>query len=179
MSYNPQLWQELGLNTWQLKPEFQTSQSEQTSTPTSEPIEASFDSISEQTTPTYAPEASELKKLVLFGRGLQAIWKQAENPAWQLWRAILNFHLSKPEQLVFYDTANISDEDKIYDVLDDLAEKGIELAFSMDSEHPINEFLAENIQLIFLPSLEEMLEQSILKKDLFIKLSQEFPWQAK
>lgn len=197
MSYNPQLWQELGLNTWQLKPEFQTSLPEsnaqidpptQTATDVSVVQLDSDTQIQDETSttlqkianpPTYTEETKELKKLLLFGHGLKAIWKQQDNPAWQLWRSILNFHLTKPEQLVFYDTAELTDEDKIFDLLDELAEQGFETAYSMDNEHPINEILAENIQLEFLPSLEEMLDNPILKRDLFEKLSQEFPWQAK
>ena len=140
---------DLGLTTYRLKPNFQTIN--EIDNPNPHSMEANV-------------TANQTKHWHLIGAGLQALQQTPTNPAYQLWQAIADYHYNGLQQVTAYDSSRLRTEEDMFDLLDQLAEQGIEMIYSMDPDHPINEILAENIQLIPLPSLEAMLDQPDLKR---------------
>lgn len=163
---SPQLLSDIGVTRWHIKPAFQSAGliAEQ-----SEPIP-----------PTDQPRKIETMtsnlvnnapcKWVLFGDDLTAIWQAQGNQAWLLWQSIMNVHLDNEQQMIFFDTALIGDEDQQFEVLEQVIESGVEQVFTMDAEHPINEMLMEGTQVIALPSFEQLLEQPSQKRAVYVAL---------
>lgn len=178
-----EIWQELGVTEWKTRPGFDDLLSKIKQI---EEAPASTEFL--QQPDLVAPEQAVAeavnqlpagqKYLVLIGANLTQTWQNQaglpHNQAWLLWQNILNYHLETPEQLVFFDTATILDEEAGFDVVDKLSELGVDRVFSMDSEHFLTEFLAESIQVVNLPSFEQMLEQPQLKANVYQAFSEYF-----
>lgn len=153
------VWSGLGVTPWVSKPGFQPSAKE------------SSVMLTEQTADPLPSEAGLLpataQSWVLLGTGLNAIWQNQDNQAWSLWQAMIHQHLDSIESLVFYDTEHLISEEQQFDVLESIIELGVETVFSMDAEHPINEALAEGVQLVVIPSFDQLLDQPLLKRDVY------------
>lgn len=109
-------------------------------------------------------------KWVLIGAGLSKFWQQADHQAWWLWQSILKFHFGSEESVLFYDLDELQTEQAMFDVVEHLIEIGCEQVYSMDSDHELNQILAEGLQVIPLPSFEMMLEQPNLKRVVYERL---------
>lgn len=176
---SPENWRDLGITQWITRPGFQTVSAEeavQTVQAQSE-IGAGQAEQADQTDAIQPSEESLVNQpktqrpsWVLIGAGLASIWQKDNDQAWLLWNNIIHYHLDSVEQVLFYDTDQILSEDAGFDVIEELIEREIETVFSMDPEHELHQQLAESINLITLPSFEQMLEQPQLKRHTFIEL---------
>lgn len=153
-------WQELGVTQWNTRPGFLPS------SPQAEAELPAKTSAEPSTSEALAPA------WVLIGDGLSAIWQNENHQAWWLWRNMLDYHLKSPEQVLFFDTEQILGEEAGFEVIEQLIELGVETVFSMNPNHELHHSLAEAIQLITLPSFDQMLEQPQLKRQAFISLEQ-------
>lgn len=152
-------WRELGITQWTARHGFQPQAAEELTNPKSKP--------------KLKTEARAVQ-WVLIGDDLAKIWQNEQHQAWLLWRNMINVHLQQPQQMLFFDTSDIHSEQAAFDVIEQLIELGVETVFSMSPEHMLHSMLAESIQLETLPSFEQMLDQPILKRQAFIKLSHVF-----
>lgn len=164
VSLSPSLLGNFGVTCWQAKPAFQQAGF------VSHLEQSSPDLLSESDTMTPLLSTTLSTKWVLFGEGLNGIWQAQGNQAWLLWQAIMAFHLNSPEQMLFFDTHSLQDEERQFEVLDQVIETGVEQVFTMDADHPINDMLIEGTQLVVLPHFEQLLEQPSLKREVYLAL---------
>lgn len=166
---SPGLLADLGVSAWQAKPAFQ-----QAGVEFAPVVDAALHLSDESGVMPLASthQRPALPFWVLLGSGLNAIWQADNNQVWLLWQAILQFHLSDVSQMRFFDTDSLQDEDLQFEVLEQIIETGAERVFTMDADHPINEMLIEGAQLVVLPSFEQMLDQPLLKRDVYMALSE-------
>ncbi|UQB41823.1 hypothetical protein JX580_09120 [Thiomicrospira microaerophila] len=164
-----ELLADLGVTAWQLKPGFQKL----------DLIDQAESRLDADANPTgvggqMSETASHKPALtwVLLGSGLSVLWQQPENQAWLLWNAIMQFHLDDFQQMRYFDTADLQTEDQQFEALEQIIELGVDRVFTMDAEHPINEMLAEGAQVIMLPHFEQLIEQPLLKREVYFALIQ-------
>lgn len=160
-----EVWTGLGVTAWQVRPNFNPSQ-------TTSSVEVNVTETVEKSSLADDHTANSLAqpKWVLIGAGLSNIWQQTDHQAWWLWQSILKFHFGSEEAVVFYDTDALQTEQAMFDVVEHLIELGCEQVYSMDTDHELNEMLAEGLQVIPLPSFEMMLEQPNLKRVFYERL---------
>lgn len=162
-----ELLADLGVTAWQLKPSFQNLD-------LIDQAESRLDADGSLT--GVGRKMSEINsqkpaiKWVLLGNGLSVLWQQPENQAWLLWKAIMQFHLDDFQQMRYFDTAGLQSEDQQFETLEQIIELGVDHVFTMDAEHPINEMLAEGAQVVVLPHFEQLIEQPLLKREVYMAL---------
>ena len=96
--------------------------------------------------------------------GVDEIWQNEESLAWQLWENILlAFGWQEPE-VEFFDAATMVTEESLFDCMEAVMELPIDQVFVMVDEHPIIEMLQEGLEVVQLPSLDEMLDDPYAKQ---------------
>ena len=105
--------------------------------------------------------------LVLIGAGLNAVWQNESTLDWQLLQNICQALNWPIENFSFFDTDLLISDASIFATMEEIIEIGVEWVLSMDSEHPISEPLSEGVQVIDVPSLEQMLCDPYAKQSFF------------
>ena len=104
---------------------------------------------------------------VIIGSGLNSIWEDESKIEWQLLQNICTA-LNWPEDaLSFFDTDALVSEEAIYATMEEVIELGVDWVLLMDSEHPVSEQLAEGVQVVDVPDLEQMLSDPYSKQSFY------------
>ena len=117
--------------------------------------------------------AVEETPLILIGPDLSAVWENEEDLAWQLWKNILLAFGWQDRNVMFYDSSHLVSEEAVFSVFDELLEMGVERVLSVD-ENPLAEQLAEGMELVSIPGLQEMLHDPYAKQQCYETLYQAF-----
>ena len=123
----------------------------------------------------FEPEAeSKLKvashinnAVVLIGPGLEKIWQNEDDLAWQLWQNIMKAFAWDESQVVFFDTELLVTEDMIFSTMEEVIDLGVEWVLTMDDTHEISEQLAEGIHVVSVPEFESMLSDPYSKQSFY------------
>lgn len=108
---------------------------------------------------------------ILIGADLDSIWQNESTLEWQLLQNIARVFDWDLENLHYYDTRHLVSEEAIFATLEEVMEMQVDWVVSMDSESVLAEHLEEGLQMIRVPSLEELLADAFAKKDCFMTLS--------
>lgn len=104
---------------------------------------------------------------VLLGSGLNSIWEDETKSEWLLLQNICQAFGLSEEQLSYFDTDSLISEEAIFTTMEEIIDLGVEWVFSMESEHAISEQLSEGVQVIHIPSLEQMLFDPYAKQSFY------------
>ncbi|WP_153001067.1 hypothetical protein [Thiomicrospira sp. XS5] len=175
----------LGLTAWQARPGYFAK-----SVPKAEPAPASMASVSETMSGAspdaqeadmnpavpegnMAPETAEVPQavFVLVGAGLDDIWQNETSVQWALMLNILKAFQLSEEQLRFFDTAHAVTDEAVFASIEEVIDLGVETVFAFEESSPLIEQLEEGLQVVFLPSLDEMLQRGQAKRETFEILS--------
>jgi len=123
----------------------------------------------------FEPEAeSKLKvashinnAVVLVGPGLEKIWQNEDDLAWQLWQNIMKAFSWDESQVVFFDTELLVTEDMIFSTMEEVIDLGVEWVLTMDDTHEISEQLAEGVHVVSVPEFESMLSDPYSKQSFY------------
>lgn len=113
---------------------------------------------------SYIIAAKDRPAIVLLGSGLNEIWQNDSQPAWQLWQNIMLAFDWDETQVVFFDTAQLVSEEMMFTTMEEVIELGVEWVFTMDDSHELSEMLQEGVQVISVPEIESMLMDPYAKK---------------
>ncbi len=161
-----EVWSGLGITPWTTRADFSFNQQQTVSSADSIAVDSSSAELDKQDNMNTSP------RWVIIGSGLNAIWQQADHQAWLLWQAMIQFHFTNLDAITFYDTDLIVGEQALFDVVEQIIELDVEWVYSMDSEHELHHQLAEGVNVITLPSFDDMLAQPLLKREAYQRLLQ-------
>ncbi len=175
----------LGLTTWQARPGYFAK-----SVPRTEPAANSISPEAETMTaaPSTEPEVNSAVSeaemasapvetpapkaaFVLVGAGLDDIWQNESAVQWVLMLNILKAFGLSEEQLRFFDTAHAVTDEAVFASIEEVIDLGVETVFAFEESSPLIEQLEEGLQVVFLPSLDEMMQRGQAKRETFEILS--------
>lgn len=175
----------LGLTTWQARPGYFAK-----SVPRTEPAANSISPEAEAMTaaPSTEPEVNSAVSeaemasapvetpaskaaFVLVGAGLDDIWQNESAVQWVLMLHILKAFGLSEEQLRFFDTAHAVTDEAVFASIEEVIDLGVETVFAFEESSPLIEQLEEGLQVVFLPSLDEMMQRGQAKRETFEILS--------
>lgn len=110
-------------------------------------------------------------KLIFVGQGLEQVWLDEDNYAWQLMSNMLHALQVSEENVLYFDTSLLHTEDAIEMTLEEIIETGVDQVFCFDEDGALNELLAEGLQVEILPDLEVMLTHPHAKKHSYYRLA--------
>jgi len=113
------------------------------------------------------PSSDVENAVVLIGAGLDSIWQNEDNQAWQLWQNIMKAFKWDESQAVFFDTELLVTEDMVFSTMEEVIDLGVEWVLTMDDEHDISEQLAEGVQVVSVPEFESMLSDPYSKQSFY------------
>lgn len=105
--------------------------------------------------------------VVLIGPGLEKIWQNEDDLAWQLWQNIMKAFSWDESQIVFFDTELLVTEDMIFSTMEEVIDLGVEWVLTMDESHEISEQLAEGVHVVSVPEFESMLSDPYSKQSFY------------
>jgi hypothetical protein len=105
--------------------------------------------------------------VVLIGAGLENIWQDEENLAWQLWQNIMKAFAWDESQVVFFDTELLVTEEAIFATMEEVIDLGVEWVLTMDDVHELSEQLAEGVHVVSVPEFESMLSDPYSKQSFY------------
>ena len=105
--------------------------------------------------------------VVLIGPGLENIWQNEDDLAWQLWQNIMKAFGWDESQVVFFDTELLVTEDMIFSTMEEVIDLGVEWVLTMDDTHEISEQLAEGVHVVSVPEFESMLSDPYSKQSFY------------
>jgi predicted RNase H-like HicB family nuclease len=175
----------LGLTTWQARPGYFAK-----SVPRTEPAansisleaeamtaapntESEVNSVVSEAEMASAPVETPAPKaaFVLVGAGLDDIWQNESAVQWALMLNILKAFGLSEEQLRFFDTAHAVTDEAVFASIEEVIDLGVETVFAFEESSPLIEQLEEGVQVVFLPSLDEMMQRGQAKRETFEILS--------
>jgi len=109
--------------------------------------------------------------VVIIGSGLSSIWEDDSKLEWQLLQNICHAFGWTEDNLDFFDTDLLISEEIIFTTMEEVIDLGVEWVLSMDSDHVISEQLAEGVQVIEVPSLDQMLSDAYAKQSFYQSVS--------
>ncbi len=175
----------LGLTTWQARPGYfaksvtrmgpaansiVTEGEEMTAAPNTEPEVNSVVSEAEMASAPVETPASKAA-FVLVGAGLDDIWQNESAVQWVLMLNILKAFGLSEEQLRFFDTAHAVTDEAVFASIEEVIDLGVETVFAFEESSPLIEQLEEGLQVVFLPSLDDMMQRGQAKRETFEILS--------
>jgi len=106
---------------------------------------------------------------VWVGFGIKAIWQAEDQLAWRLWQNILKAFQLRPEQTQFFDVQQLQSESDFEQCAEVLIASGIEWVWVDETalETPLVAWLAESVEVVPVPSLQQMLEDPQAKQRFF------------
>ena len=102
--------------------------------------------------------------LVLLGSGLDSIWENEDELAWQLWQNIAQALGWQDKSVVFYDLDCLVSDDALINTMEEVIDLSVDWVLSMQAEHILCEQLSEGVQVIEVPDLESMLSDPYAKQ---------------
>ncbi|WEJ62002.1 hypothetical protein [Thiomicrorhabdus lithotrophica] len=105
--------------------------------------------------------------VVLIGPGLERIWQNEDDLAWQLWQNIMKAFRWDESQVVFFDTELLVTEDMIFSTMEEVIDLGVEWVLTMDEMHEVSEQLAEGVHVVSVPEFESMLSDPYSKQSFY------------
>ena len=105
--------------------------------------------------------------VVLIGPGLEKIWQNEDDLAWQLWQNMMKAFSWDESQIVFFDTELLVTEDMIFSTMEEVIDLGVEWVLTMDEAHEISEQLAEGVNVVSVPEFESMLSDPYSKQSFY------------
>lgn len=118
-----------------------------------------------------APLSVTKVAFVLVGAGLDDVWQNEASVQWALMLNILKAFQLSEEPLRFFDTAHAVTDDAVFASIEEVIDLGVETVFAFEENSPLIEQLEEGLQVVFLPSLDEMLQRPQAKRETFEILS--------
>lgn len=175
----------LGLTTWQARPGYfaksvtrtepaANSISLEAEAMTAAPsTEMEVNSVVSEAEMASAPVETPAPKpaFVLVGAGLDDIWQNESAVQWGLMLNILKAFGLSEEQLRFFDTAHAVTDEAVFASIEEVIDLGVETVFAFEESSPLIEQLEEGLQVVFLPSLDEMMQRGQAKRETFEILS--------
>lgn len=177
----------LGLTTWQARPGYfaksvpRTEPAANSISPEAEAMgaapntvpEAEVNSVVSEAEMASAPVETPAPKaaFVLVGAGLDDIWQNESAVQWVLMLNILKAFGLSEEQLRFFDTAHAVTDEAVFASIEEVIDLGVETVFAFEESSPLIEQLEEGLQVVFLPSLDEMMQRGQAKRETFEILS--------
>jgi|ACQI01.1.fsa_nt_gi hypothetical protein len=110
--------------------------------------------------------------VVVLGSGLDLIWENEDEEAWQLWQNIVFAFGWQDFQTVFYDLDHLVSEGMVLSTIEEVIESGVEWVLTMDADHAIAEQLVDGVQVIEVPDFESMLSDPHAKKGFYESVMQ-------
>lgn len=124
--------------------------------------------VSEESSEMVQSSSTQLSSVqaarVFIASGVDEIWQNEESLAWQLWENILLAFGWQESEVEFFDAATMVTEESLFDCMEAVMELPIDQVFVMVDEHPIIEMLQEGLEVVQLPSLDEMLDDPYAKQ---------------
>ena len=105
--------------------------------------------------------------VVLIGPGLEKIWQNEDDLAWQLWQNIMKAFSWDESQVMFFDTELLVTEDMIFSTMEEVIDLGVEWVLTIDESHEISEQLAEGVHVVSVPEFESMLSDPYSKQSFY------------
>lgn len=105
--------------------------------------------------------------LILIGSGLNSIWEDEDQLEWQLWLNICEALNWPEDQIVYYDTEALISEEMLFATMEEIVESGVDCVLSMQSDSELSEQLSEGLQVIEVPSLQDMLVDPYAKQSFY------------
>ncbi|MCF6254224.1 MAG: hypothetical protein L3J38_05695 [Thiomicrorhabdus sp.] len=154
------------------QPSEQMAMPEEEEVTTSTVIEASVMSLEKATAHSETHSelhavAKERPSIVVLGAGLNEIWQNDSQPAWQLWQNIMLAFDWDETQVVFFDTSQLVSEEMMFTTMEEVIELGVDWVFTMDDSHELSEMLQEGVQVIAVPEIESMLMDPYAKQTFY------------
>lgn len=112
-------------------------------------------------------QMGELPNIVVLGAGLDAVWQDETNQAWQLWQNIMLAFDWDERQIAFFDTLNLVSEEVMFSTMEEIIELGVDWVLTMDESHEMSEMLQEGVSVIAVPELESMLSDPYSKQSFY------------
>lgn len=130
------------------------------------PVSAPVSSVASQLTPQ---ANAETVNALLIGPQLAAL-SQPDTQESKLWQAILSAMGWQSLKVRVCSLEDYQTEDRCQDLLDWVVDSGVEQVFAMAQQAPVIEMLAEGLEVVYLPSLAEMLVSPQAKKQGYLTL---------
>lgn len=108
--------------------------------------------------------------VVVIGPGLESVWQNESNVAWQLWQNIMKAFNWDESQVIFFDTELLVSEDMVFSTMEEVIDLGVEWVLAMDDSHEIFEQLAEGVHVVTVPDFESMLADPYAKQSFYHSL---------
>lgn len=124
------------------------------------PVEVVASTVAQQA----AVEPSLQNVRVFIASGVDEIWQNEESLAWQLWENILQAFGWDESEVEFFDAATMVSDESLQDCMEMIMELSVDQVFVMLDEHPVIEMLQEGLEVVCLPSLDEMLDNPYAKQ---------------
>lgn len=154
------MWQELGVTTWSLN--HQPAKQEDFEAPMS-------------TTPVASPL---IKQPVLLLAGFEndpetgqvSSDSLSSHGVTKLWQDVLHVHFSRTSPIVF-GLSDLKTDEQCYELVDQIIEWDIEALFMFGHHELMIELLSEGVELVRLPSMEELLDTPVAKQRCYATLA--------
>lgn len=173
IQFSERLFTHLGGRIWRAKPGFIDSRQASESAETGEVSEkqgrqlSPNDQFAEQTSQTPTTTAAPSLK-VFVAQGIDAIWENESELSWQLWENIQQAFGWQEQDVQFFDADNLASEEAVMACVEEVIDLQVEQVFLMlDEAHSLYEILSEGVEVIQLPSLNEMLENPYAKQSFY------------
>ncbi|MBF6058819.1 hypothetical protein [Thiomicrorhabdus heinhorstiae] len=179
LSFSADFYTQIGVQQWRADRELFTRVEESGSISESEVqyLEASEQIESQVPSPVAGKQtevfAAEESPLILIGPDLSAVWENEDDLAWQLWKNILAAFDWHDRNVMFYDSSHLVSEEAVFAVFDELLEMGVERVLSVD-DNPLADQLSEGMELVTIPSLQDMLHDPYAKQQCYETLYKAF-----
>ncbi|MDG6774070.1 hypothetical protein QCB45_06980 [Thiomicrorhabdus sp. ZW0627] len=181
------LFEEMGGTIWVARPDYFENQTDIKQSPASLDVETveHCDTASTIIAPdevqaepscvaevSFTPEGQSaqgqtLNGLVLIGSGLNSIWEDENRLEWQLWLNICEALGWPEDQVAYYDTDALISEEMLFSTIEEIVESGVERVLSMQPYSELSEQLSEGLQVIEVPSLQDMLFDPYAKQSFY------------
>lgn len=104
---------------------------------------------------------------VFIANGIDEIWQNEDVLAWRLWENIQSAFGWGDDSVHFFDASTMVSEDSLMACLEEVMALPIEQVYVMLDEHPIMKMLAEGLEVVELPSLDQMLDDPYAKQQFY------------
>lgn len=111
--------------------------------------------------------ANHAQSLVCIGAGLQAIWQNDASEAWQLWQNIEQVFAFPADSVLVIDVDDLYDEQSVASAISEIRAAGVSHVVVFDCDHDLVDCLFDFVEVVLVPTLDEMLDEPRAKKDFY------------
>lgn len=180
VQFSGQFISQLGSQLWQENPHFfrrpAPSQSQQTFDENDNDSErAAPESVSvgepkglktQLSVPEGFCKTSENTK-VFIANNVDEIWQNEAQLSWRLWENIQCALEWQESQVHFFNASTMTSEDSYLACVDEIMLLSVDQVFVMLDDHPVIDMLQEGVEVVRIPSLDEMLEDPYAKQQFY------------